>query len=364
MKDLSPSGAKNFAAMISMFALGAVAVVLRMAVRFSLRTPNVLSEILIILSLTSFAVYAGLGLHYIVAGPGPATFDLNQIVAEYANGGKVWGKALIKTLYVTDLFFGLTITLVKLSILMLYFGIFSVSKRFQRATYIVGGICVAWFIVFLFINIFQCQPISALWETFGAAQYCIANGPLWLGFELTNLLLDVLILVLPVSMLRQLQLAPVQKRSVAGIFLLGGLVCVASIIRITYIWHPADIQVVDISHTEIWSSIQLGTAILCACLPCYGPILRAGLGAMKHGMSALGMAVSTQSGRSAHSQAAVLSGSKGSTKRDLSSSPYYRIDGRSGVERDIEVSAWDDQHLALNDLPSRSIMVHKSVHVT
>jgi hypothetical protein len=126
-------------------------------------------------------------------------------------------------LYVSDIFFGVTITFVKLSILTLYYSVFSVSRKFQLWTYVVGGACVIWFVVYAFLNIFQCRPIHQLWDSLGSTQFCLPSGKLWLGLELSNFFLDVVILVLPVAMLRQLQLPPTKKWSVAGIFLLGGL---------------------------------------------------------------------------------------------------------------------------------------------
>ncbi|KAH9896279.1 hypothetical protein F4778DRAFT_745766 [Xylariomycetidae sp. FL2044] len=138
-------------------------------------------------------------------------------------------------LYLSDIFFGTTIIFVKLSILSLYYSIFSVSDTFRMWNYIVTGLCVVWFLVYTFLNILQCHPISMLWEAFGFVEYCLPSGVLWLALELTNLTLDVAILVLPITMLGRLNLARAKRWSVAGVFLLGGLVCVASIVRLTHL---------------------------------------------------------------------------------------------------------------------------------
>lgn len=126
-------------------------------------------------------------------------------------------------LYVVDLFFGLTITTVKFGILAFYHVLFAISKRFQTWNYVVAGACAVWLLVYLFLNIFQCKPISALWEQLGSTEYCLPSGRLWLGLELSNFFLDVVVLVLPVTMVRHLHLPTSQKWPVAGIFMLGGL---------------------------------------------------------------------------------------------------------------------------------------------
>ena len=126
-------------------------------------------------------------------------------------------------IYVADIFFGLSITFIKLSILAFFHSIFSISKRFHLWNYCTAGACIIWLVVYTFLNIFQCRPISALWEEMGSTEYCIPSGKLWLGYEIANFFLDVLVLALPVAMIPRLRLPTVQKWALAGIFLLGGL---------------------------------------------------------------------------------------------------------------------------------------------
>ncbi|KAI1371050.1 hypothetical protein F4677DRAFT_321439 [Hypoxylon crocopeplum] len=362
MDGLSISGSMNFDSAVSMVALAVVSVALRFVIRLSARLPITRSDWLILVALAMDAVYSAIMIDYVVNGPGPRTLDMNEVVANLTDGGEAWGKALLKMLYISDIFFGLTITFVKLSILAFYYTIFSISRKFQLWTYVVGGLCTAWLIVYMFINIFQCKPIEALWEQLGSTEYCIQSGPLWLGYELTNFFLDVLVLVLPVAMVRRLQLPSGQKWSVAGIFLLGGLVCVTSIIRLTFIWHPDNPDFTNIAGTEVMSSIQLGTAILCACLPTYGPMLnvfRKGINKIKRKM---GMSTSGTYDFSRNSRARGLV-SKDSANRDLEASPYYLVERHGSTRRKTEISNGDGDSLPLADFPSNSIMVQKSVDV-
>ncbi|KAI0849864.1 hypothetical protein F5Y00DRAFT_260969 [Daldinia vernicosa] len=358
MKELSHSGTTNLRAAVSMLALSVVSVTVRLALRRWARIPLSWSDWLILVGLAMIGVNTGLIVQYIVAGPGPGTYDMNDIALNYTNGGADWAAAMMKELYVGDLFFGLAITSVKLSILAFYRDIFAISKPFQRWNSAACVLCIVWFIVFAFCNIFQCNPPSALWEHFGSTEYCIASGPLWLGYELTNFFLDVLVLVLPIVMVHRLRLRTAQKWSVASIFLLGSLVCVASIVRMVYIWHPQAPETVSISQVQALSSIQLGIAVLCACLPTYGPLLnlsRKGLIQIKR---AIGFSVSDTS-----SHSGIINGRNAKDLTDRSE--YYRMcEGESDAH---VVSASADgivEAHALGDIPSRSIMVSRSVRVT
>lgn len=56
--------------------------------------------------------------------------------------------------------YSLTITIVKLSILLLYRRIF-ITQGFKMATMYVGLICLAWFFLAILLDIFQCHPFKA-----------------------------------------------------------------------------------------------------------------------------------------------------------------------------------------------------------
>lgn len=129
----------------------------------------------------------------------------------------------VQILFATEILFTLVITVIKVSILLLYYSIFHVSSNFRWAVRIAGGLCVIWGITLTFLIIFQCTPVNALWEQMAAPQVCMSTSKLLLGYEVSNLVLDVMVLCLPLGMLRTLQLPGYRKASVGGMFLLGGL---------------------------------------------------------------------------------------------------------------------------------------------
>ena len=122
--------------------------------------------------------------------------------------------------------------MVKISILLMYRRIFD-TAAFKRATWIVGTACVAWGIAAVFCLIFQCQPFSGLWnpeDTF--TDKCIDLQAYYRAVASSNMALDVIILCMPLYMVWKLKLEASQKLMLSGIFALGGLVCVASLMRI------------------------------------------------------------------------------------------------------------------------------------
>ncbi|KAI4260462.1 MAG: hypothetical protein L6R42_004053 [Xanthoria sp. 1 TBL-2021] len=94
--------------------------------------------------------------------------------------------------------------------------------------------------------------------------------------NIANLLTDILILAMPIPIVWSLQLDRHKKIGVCGLFLLGGFVCIASIMRFYYLesvgkgadptWDNVDVT--------IWSTVEPCIGVVCACLPIMGPFLR------------------------------------------------------------------------------------------
>ena len=121
------------------------------------------------------------------------------------------------------MFFFVTITAVKISILTFYRNIFA-TKKFGIATHIIATICIMWLFAGLLVIIFGCHPIEANYViTYPSQSYCVPFGLFIFTHELLNSLVDVVILAMPCFVVHRLQLSPRQKQQVIGIFLLGSL---------------------------------------------------------------------------------------------------------------------------------------------
>lgn len=82
---------------------------------------------------------------------------------------------------------------------------------------------IAWFIATFFVVIFQCIPISTVFENEKpvGARYCVNGAGALLGAAVPNTLLDIALLVLPFCILGTLQLSMRKKIGLCLIFSVG-----------------------------------------------------------------------------------------------------------------------------------------------
>ncbi|KAL8804381.1 MAG: hypothetical protein Q9182_002576 [Xanthomendoza sp. 2 TL-2023] len=135
---------------------------------------------------------------------------------------------ILKILYCSIITYSLAISSVKISLLLLYRRIFD-TEHFKKRSLIVGIACVLCLYAY------------------------------YLGFSSSNLVLDLVILLLPLHMVWKLKLPPRQKLALSGIFSIGLLSCIAASVR----------ALVD---EYLWSLAEPATAIFCACAATYRPL--------------------------------------------------------------------------------------------
>ena len=122
-------------------------------------------------------------------------------------------------MYALAFTYGLVIFLVKLSVLLLLYRLFSVNKTTRYAIFIAIG-----------ISAFSCVAFTG--HTIAAQVHCIDAASLQLrlcvdGWKVTivngtiNTLIDLYILVLPIAMVLRLQLTARRKFGVLLVFLMG-----------------------------------------------------------------------------------------------------------------------------------------------
>lgn len=158
-------------------------------------------------------------------------------------------------------------------------------------------VTVGWGISTLFSTIFQCTPITAVWDHKG---FCINLNAWFIGTNVPSIILDFAILILPMRVVWHLKLSIGRKVGLSGIFVLGtGWVISlypyvqafpsalsllanpfnsASIISILRVRANAKIDFSDPTWNSvpiiIWSTVEEDVAVLCACLPSMWPLIR------------------------------------------------------------------------------------------
>lgn len=128
-----------------------------------------------------------------------------------------------KTLVATQALYYIAQALIKISLLLLYHRLFSVNRPFRIALIVAGVLVIMWCLASFWDTIFECVPVQAEWDKSLKNARCQSIRELALGSGISNLILDVMFLLLPVPMVWQLQVSKRIKVSLTGIFLLGGL---------------------------------------------------------------------------------------------------------------------------------------------
>ncbi len=117
--------------------------------------------------------------------------------------------------------YSVTITTIKLSLLILLRRIFDIPK-FRTWCIVVESLCTIWLWSAILTNILQCAPINAVFtQELLYLENCLPMQA-W-GLTITNLVLDVVILVLPILMVIDLRLPFAKKCLLYGLFGLGGM---------------------------------------------------------------------------------------------------------------------------------------------
>lgn len=71
--------------------------------------------------------------------------------------------------------------------------------------------------------IFACKPIAKAWDATITGGSCINRGGLYLTIAITNIITDLILLILPIPLVWRLQMPRIQKLGLIVIFIIGSL---------------------------------------------------------------------------------------------------------------------------------------------
>ena len=98
----------------------------------------------------------------------------------------------------------------------------------------------------------------------------------FIGNSIPNIVTDIALLALPMPYTFKLHRNIPQRAALTGLFLLGGFVCIISIVRLVQLV-KLDLQDLDVlwnfTDTSIWTQVELFTAVISACLPSLRPVV-------------------------------------------------------------------------------------------
>jgi len=204
----------------------------------------------------------------------------------------------------------------KTSLVLLYHRIFGVVRWYRYVLAAAEGIVACYFIVCMFVAVFECNPVSFYWDKEIPHGACINQTQFYRWNGVANLLIDLMILCLTFPMVWRLKIGTRQKITLLSIFLLGALyvelavpakdyreltetdsVFIASIIRVVMF---KELKLEDETYTNvepaIWTVVEQSLGITCACLPTLRPLFGRLLFGTSHARSSTGANCTVRSG--------------------------------------------------------------------
>ncbi|KAI0187056.1 hypothetical protein EV127DRAFT_483629 [Xylaria flabelliformis] len=175
----------------------------------------------------------------------------------------------LKSLYIGFILNLFLLTFVRISICLLYQGIFA-TPRFRIKSIVMIILSVAWFISALVVGFVYCIPLDKFWHPFKPGR-CLDFNLFYLIIGVFETVIDIVILILPVRATFNVQLPLKSKLLISSIFLFGGVAIITNILRLYNIYRPGE-QFVSFTETIFWTHIHGLIAVLCANLPVYKPL--------------------------------------------------------------------------------------------
>ncbi|KAL2201834.1 CFEM domain-containing protein [Sarocladium strictum] len=175
--------------------------------------------------------------------------------------------------YMVQALYNPILALVKTSVLLFLLRISGQNKRVRMYIHALNAFNIALMIAIFFVVIFQCTPVSLAWEIAGPNPpegTCI-NGPVFITLTAAlTILTDILVLVLPFWIFLGLQMPRRVKWALLGVFALGGVVTIISILRMhalieRFFVPPKPDANYDIRF--VYSAVETNIAILAASAP-------------------------------------------------------------------------------------------------
>ncbi|KAF4452168.1 hypothetical protein F53441_4906 [Fusarium austroafricanum] len=177
--------------------------------------------------------------------------------------------------YFNSLCYASSIACSKIAILCLYWRLFRISS-IRVPILVMLVMVVIWIMIRTFMLTFRCVPVQSLWDYTIKDKVCnIDSEKFFLGTITTHFIMDVAILVLPIIEVVRLTLPTGQKLAIGALFLLGSIVCFASMfVLVELVNYPSNTTQMphDYAMFCILGSVEVNIAIVSACFPLLRPI--------------------------------------------------------------------------------------------
>ncbi|GKT98067.1 integral membrane protein [Fusarium langsethiae] len=197
-----------------------------------------------------------------------------DMFASGAGGAHVWEIPIttfniyLRDVYIAAIIYVLCGSLAKIALLIFYLRL-SPQRWFKIAIYSSMFFISGYTIGLFFAVMFACNPINKNWDITVTGGSCVNQPVLYFATAAVNIASDVILFVLPLPMVFKLQLPFKQKIGLMGIFTIGSLTVITSIVRISLL--PGMLKSMDLSwviaYPSIWIIVESNLIITCATMP-------------------------------------------------------------------------------------------------
>ncbi|KAF2812961.1 uncharacterized protein BDZ99DRAFT_496077 [Mytilinidion resinicola] len=171
--------------------------------------------------------------------------------------------------YLSMPFYQLALGCIKASIIFQYRRIFRDALGYAYTVLLALVICNS--TAFFLIMTFRCSPIDGPWTN--RSTVCMDVMLINYIFIAINFSTDIVLLVLPMRILRDLNLARAEKRGLVFVFGLGGFAALTSILRLQYVLALRSDDDMAYNGLLMWCCIEISVSIICASLPSLNGIM-------------------------------------------------------------------------------------------
>ncbi|RKF55770.1 Satratoxin biosynthesis SC1 cluster protein 4 [Erysiphe neolycopersici] len=179
---------------------------------------------------------------------------------------------ITKTLYACYLTYPTAITFTKLSIMATYFRIFP-QGSLRNITVSLSIITLTFWVASIFAVIFTCIPVRSAWD-YSIEGHCYNTLNFFMISSSFHILLDIMLCVLPISLIWSLSIPKTQRLILLALFCGGALACISSILRLIHLRHAGGNINFSTVDAIAWSIIEADTGIICASVAALRPLYR------------------------------------------------------------------------------------------
>ena len=148
--------------------------------------------------------------------------------------------------------YGPTVFAIKAAILLFLIKIFSPYKTYIRWIYGFIGVLGMYYALMFFLKIFMCRPIPMFWDATTEGK-CFNQELLMLVDNIISLVSDIIVLILPCPLTKDLKVGTLAKVKIMAVFGLGGVACIFSLLRLVFLVQNHD----NLDQTYVFVKINL-----------------------------------------------------------------------------------------------------------